>query len=175
MREQPMGQPVAIIRTEHTAGALRGLATRSDDVDQARRLLAIAMILDGVSRADAARVAGMDRQTLRDWVHRYNQQGVDGLLSRKSPGAAGKLTEAQMSEVRQWVLDGPDPEIHKIIRWRCVDLCGEVERNFAVTVAKRTMVKWLRKWRFTRLQPRPYHPKKDAAAQEAFKKTSVPA
>jgi len=170
-----MGQPVAIIRTEHTAGALRGLATRSDDVDQARRLLAIAMILDGVSRADAARVAGMDRQTLRDWVHRYNQQGVDGLLSRKSPGAAGKLTEAQMSEVRQWVLDGPDPEIHKIIRWRCVDLCGEVERSFAVTVAKRTMVKWLRKWRFTRLQPRPYHPKKDAAAQEAFKKTSVPA
>jgi transposase len=151
------------------------LATRSDDVDQARRLLAIAMILDGVSRADAARVAGMDRQTLRDWVHRYNQQGVDGLLSRKSPGAAGKLTEAQMSEVRQWVLDGPDPEIHKIIRWRCVDLCGEVERRFAVTVAKRTMVKWLRKWRFTRLQPRPYHPKKDAAAQEAFKKTSVPA
>ena len=112
----------------------------------------------------------MDRQTLRDWVHRYNRQGVDGLISRKAPGAEGKLTEAQMSEVHQWVLDGPDPAIHKLIRWRCVDLCGEVERRFAVTVAKRTMVKWLRKWRFTRLQPRPYHPKKDAAAQEAFKK-----
>jgi transposase len=152
-----MGQPVAIIRTEHTAAELRSQAVRSDDADQARRLLAIAMILDGVSRADAARQAGMDRQTLRDWVHRYNQQDVDGLISRKSPGAAGKLTEAQMSEVRQWVLDGP------------------VERRFAVTVAKRTMVKWLRKWRFTRLQPRPYHPKKDAAAQEASKKTSVSA
>jgi transposase len=112
----------------------------------------------------------MDRQTLRDWVHRYNQQGVDGLISRKAPVAGGKLTEAQMSEVRQWVLDGPDPAIHKVIRWRCVYLCGEVERRFAVSVAKRTMVKWLRKWRFTRLQPRPYHPKKDAAAQEAFKK-----
>ena len=80
-----------------------------------------------------------------------------------------------MAEVRQWVIAGPDPEIHKVIRWRCIDLCAEVERRFAVTVAKRTMGKWLRKWRLTRLQPRPYHPKKDAAAQEAFKKTSVPA
>jgi len=167
-----MGKAVAITRMDYTAVELRGLAALSDDADQTRRLLAIAMILDGTSRADAARQTGMDRQTLRDWVHRYNQQGVDGLISRKAPGAEGKLTEAQMSEVRQWVLDGPDPAIHKVIRWRCVDLCGEVERRFAVTVAKRTMVKWLRKWRFTRLQPRPYHPKKDAAAQEAFKKTS---
>lgn len=169
-----MGQPVVITRTDRTASELRHLAARTDDADQARRLLAIAMILDGASRADAARQAGMDRQTLRDWVHRYNQQGAEGLISRKSPGAAGKLSEAQMSEVRQWVLDGPDPKIHQVIRWRCVDLCAEVERRFAVTVARRSMVKWLRTWRFTRLQPRPYHPKKDAAAQEAFK-TSVPA
>ena len=168
-----MGQPVSITRTDDSAADLRRLATRSDDTAQSRRLLGIAMVLDGASRMDAARVAGMDRQTLRDWVHRYNQQGVDGLISRKSPGAAGKLTEAQMAEVRQWVLDGPDPAIHKVIRWRCVDLCAEVERRFTVTVARRTVVKWLRKWRFTRLQPRPYHPKKDPAAQEAFKKTSV--
>jgi transposase len=171
--EERMGQAVAITRMNHTAAELRALAAQSDDADQARRLLAIAMILDGASRADAARQTGMDRQTLRAWVHRYNQQAVNGLISRKAPGAAGKLTRAQMSEVRQWVLDGPDPAIHKVIRWRCVDLCAEVERRFAVTVAKRTMVKWLRKWRFTRLQPRPYHPKKDAAGQEAFKKTSA--
>lgn len=170
-----MGKPVAITRTDYTAIALRRLAAQSDDADQTRRLLAIAMVLDGAERADAARLVGMDRQTLRDWVHRYNQQGVDGLLSRKSPGAAGKLTEAQMAEVRQWVLDGPNPEIHKVIRWRCVDLCAEVQRRFAVTVARRTLAKWLRTWRFTRLQPRPYHPKKDAAAQETFKKTSAAA
>ena len=168
-----MGRAVAITRTDDTAAELRGLAAQSDDADQTRRLLALAMILDGALRADAARQTGMDRQTLRDWVHRYNQQGVDGLVSRKAPGAAGKLTKAQMSDVRQWVLDGPDPAIHKVIRWRCVDLCAEVERRFTVTVAKRTLGKWLRKWRFTRLQPRPYHPKKDAAAQEVFKKTSV--
>jgi len=129
------------------------------------------MIVDGASRADAARQTGMDRQTLRDWVHRYNQQGVDGLISRKAPGATGKLTQTQMSDVHQWVLDGPDPTIHAVIRWRCVDLCAEGERRFTVTVAKRTMAKWLRKWRFTRLQPRSHHPKKDAAVAEAFKKT----
>ncbi len=170
-----MGKAVAITRTDHSAAELRGQAAQSGDADQTRRLLAIAMIVDGASRADAARQTGMDRQTLRDWVHRYNQLGADGLISRKAPGAAPKLTEAQMSEIRQWVIDGPDPAIHRVIRWRCVDLCGEVERRFAVSVAKRTMVKWLRKWRFTRLQPRPYHPKRDAAAQEAFKKTSVAA
>ena len=166
-----MGKAVAITCTDYTAAELRGLAAQSDDADQTRRLLAIAMIVDGASRSDAARQTGMDRQTLRDWVHRYNQQGVDGLISRKAPGASGKLTQAQMNDVHQWVLDGPDPAIHQVIRWRCVDLCAEVERRFTVTVAKRTMAKWLRKWRFTRLQPRPYHPKKDAAAQEAFKKT----
>ena len=168
-----MGKAVAITRSNHSAVELRRLAADGDDADQTRRLLAIAMVLDGASRADAARQTGMDRQTLRDWVHRYNRQGVDGLASRKPPGAAGKLTEAQMSEVRQWVLDGPDPEVHTVIRWRCVDMCAEVQRRFEVSVASRTMAKWLRKWRFTRLQPRPYHPRKDAAAQEAFKKTSV--
>ena len=170
-----MGKPVVITRTDHTAATLRRLAAQSDDTDQTRRLLAIAMVLDGAARGDAARLAGMDRQTLRDWVHRYNQQGEGGLISRQSPGAAGKLTEAQMAEVRQWVLDGPDPAIHKVIRWRCVDLCAEVERRFAVTVTRRTVVKWLRQWRFTRLQPRPYHPKKDAEAQEAYKKISAAA
>ncbi|WP_428534935.1 helix-turn-helix domain-containing protein [Rhodopila sp.] len=82
------------------------------DAAQARRLLAIAMIHDGASRHDAARQAGMDRQTLRDWVHRYNDAGVDGLLSRKPPAASPKLTEARMAELRAWMIAGPDPKIH---------------------------------------------------------------
>ena len=112
----------------------------------------------------------MNRQTLRDWVHRYNKTGIDGLVSRKPPGAAAKLTEAQMAELRELVTVGPDPKTDKIIRWRCVDLREEVARRFAVTVAERTIGKWLRKMKLTRLQPRPHHPKKDAAAQQAFKK-----
>jgi transposase len=170
-----MGKAIAITGTEHSPAALRVLAAKSRDAEQARRLLAIALVLEGRSRAEAARCAGMDRQTLRDWVHRFNATGVAGLVSRKPPGAAAKLTKGQMAELRDLVIAGPDPKVHKVIRWRCADLRGEVIRRFKVDVPERTIGKWLRKLRLTRLQPRPFHPKKDAAAQEAFKKTSVSA
>jgi transposase len=170
-----MSAAIKISRMDRTAAELRGVAAKSADADQARRLLAIAMIYDGTSRLDAARQAGMDRQTLRDWVHRYNGSGVDGLLSRKPPGAVPKLSPVQMAELRELVIAGPDPKIHQVIRWRCVDLRAEVARRFSVTVPERTIGKWLRKLKLTQLQPRPYHPRTDAAAQEAFKKTSVPA
>jgi len=165
---------VEITRLEHSMSELRDLAVKSRDAAQSRRLLAIAMVLDGSNRQDAARHAGMDRQTLRDWVHRYNEAGVDGLKSRRAPGPTPKLTETQMQELRDLVIAGPDPAIHQVVRWRCVDLRDEVARRFAVTVGERAIGKWLRKLGLTRLQPRPYHPKKDPAAEEAFKKTSVP-
>src|SRR5271165_5579294 len=173
--EDRMGAAVKVTRMDHTAPELRALAAKSKDTAQARRLLAIAMVLEGASRLDAARRTGMDRQTLRDWVHRYNDAAIEGLISRVAPGAAPKLTEAQMAELRELVIAGPDPKTHKVIRWRCVDLRAEVSRRFAVTVPERTIGKWLRKLELTRLQPRPYHPEKDPAAQEAFKKTSAPA
>ena len=165
---------VVIIRMENSAADLRGLAVKSRDAAQGRRLLAIAMVLEGSSREDAARQAGMDRQTLRDWVHRYNELGVEGLVSRRAPGPAARLTAAQMQEFRTLVIAGPDPAVHHVVRWRCADLRDEVARRFGVTVHERAIGKWLRKLGLTRLQPRPYHPKKDPAAEEAFKKTSVP-
>ena len=61
-------------------------------------------------------------QTLRDWVHRHNEAGVDGLALRKPLGAAPKLSEAQMSELRGLVLAGPDPKADKVVRWPCRDL-----------------------------------------------------
>ncbi len=94
-------------------------------------------------------------------------------MSRLAPGPAPKLTEAQMAELRELVVAGPDPEKHQVVRWRCVDLRAEVTRRFSVTVPERTIGKWLGKLKLTRLQPRPYHPKKDEAAQEAFKKAKV--
>ena len=165
-----MGAAIKITCMDHSAAELRAVAAQCIDAEQTRRLLAIAMVLDDAPRADAARQTGMDRQTLCDWVHRYNEAGIHGLVSRKAPGAAPKLTQAQMAELRELVIAGPDPDVHKVIRWRCVDLCAEVARRFSVTVPERTIGKWLRKLKLTRLQPRPHHPKKDAAAQEAFKK-----
>ena len=164
---------VKITRLDHTAAELRELAVKSRDSAQSRRLLAIAMVLEGGSREDAARQAGMDRQTLRDWVHRYNETGSAGLISRTAPGPQPKLTEAQMTELRYLVIAGPDAAIHQVVRWRCVDLRDEVARRFGVTVGESTIGKWLHKFRLTRLQPRPVHPKKDPAAEEAFKKTSA--
>ena len=168
-----MSAAVKITNLEYAAVDLRGLAAKSRDAKQSRRLLAIAMLLDGASRLDAARQTGMDRQTLRDWVHRYNSDGVAGLRSRRPPGTAPKLTDEQMAELRELVVSGPDPEQHQVVRWRCVDLREVVAKRFSVTVTETTIGKWLRKLGLTRLQPRPYHPKKDAAAQEAFKKTSA--
>ena len=168
-----MSAGVRIIRLDHTASELRALAAKSLDGAEVRRLLALALVLEGHRRAAAAALTGMDRQTLRDWVHRYNAEGVSGLCSIRSGGHPTALSTAQMSELKALVIEGPDPEKNKVVRWRCVDLRDEVARRFDVTVTERTVGKWLRKLGLTRLQPRPFHPKKDAAAQEAFKKTSL--
>jgi hypothetical protein len=65
-----MGRAIEITCFEHSATALRELAARTHDGAVVRRLLAIALILEGHSREEAARLSGMDRQILRDWVHR---------------------------------------------------------------------------------------------------------
>ena len=165
-----MGAAVEITRSDHNAAALRGLAAKSNDAAQVRRLLALALILDGHPRQDAAERSGMDRQTLRDWVHRYNEQGVAGLCSIRIGGHPALLTEAQMAELKDLTIKGPDPEKNKVVRWRRVDPREEVTQRFTVTVTEGTIAKWLRELGLTRLQPRPFHPKKDEVAQEAFKK-----
>ena len=167
-----MGRPIEITRDEYSAPALRELAAGTRDGAVVRRLLGIALILEGHPREEAARLSGMDRQTLRDWAHRYNAEGVTGLSSRCSPGRPAALNEAQMAELRSMVLEGPDLERNKVVRWRFVDLRAEIAARWSITLTKGTVGKLLRRLRMTRLQPRPYHPKKDAAAQEAFKKTS---
>ena len=167
-----MGNPIEITRLEHTAAELRGLASKCKDGAVVRRLLAIAVLLDGQSRESAAAKNGMTRQTLRDWVHRYNAEGVAGLSSRTGSGRRPVLTEAQMAELRELVLNGADPERHQVVRWRCVDLREELITRWSVTVCEQTIGKWLRQLQMTRLQPRPYHPQKDPEAEAAFKKTS---
>ena len=162
-----------VTRLDHTAYELRSRAAKSRDGAQVRRLLALAMILEGVSRGSAAAQNGMERQTLRDWVIRYNDLGVAGLLSRHGGGCQPALSEAQMAELLVIVVKGPDPERDRVVRWRCADLRDEVDRRFGVRVHENTISVWLRRMRLTRLQPRPFHPRKDPAAQEAFKNTSL--
>jgi transposase len=116
----------------------------------------------------------MDRQTLRDWVHRYNHEGIGGLSDARRSGRPAALSAEQMEDLKALVLAGPDLAIHGVTRWRCVDLCAVIADRHGVVVHERTVGKMLRRMGLTRLQPRPYHPKKDSAAQEAFKKTLPP-
>jgi transposase len=168
-----MGQAITITNLAHSASDLRRLMSKQKDGAVVRRLMALALILEGKSRTEAADQSGMERQTLRDWVHRYNAEGLAGLSSRVGPGPAPLLNEAQLAEFKELVLNGPDPATDKVVRWRCIDLRDKVEQRFCVKVHKRTVAKWLRQLELTRLQPRPFHPKTDTAAQESFKKTSA--
>ena len=154
----------------HVPGwAMAELAVKTEDGDMVRRLLVIALLLDGWSRGDAATASGMDRQTLCDWVHRYNSGGVASLATAARCGRPSTLNEEQMAEVKEFVIAGPDPEKDGVVRRRRVDLRAKIAARFAVTLHKRSVAKLLGKLGLTRLQPRPHHPKKDAAAQEAFK------
>jgi transposase len=168
-----MGKALEITRPDPTAATLRTLAGKCCDGAQVRRLLALAMVLDGHPRSIAASCNGMDRQTLSDWVHRYNDEGVDGLKTRLAPGREPYLTEPQMAELYELVVKGPDPAVNHVVRWRCIDLLAEVKRRFNVEAHESTMGKWLHKRGLTRLQPRPVHPKKNPDAETAFKKTSA--
>ena len=168
-----MTAAVAVTRTALTPGELRSAAAREKDGSAARRMLALALVLTGVDRATAARSCGMDRQTLRDWVHRYNAQGLAGLYDRKVPGPAPKLSGSQLAEFKALVEAGPDPAVHQVVRWRRCDLRDELKRRFGVELHERTVGKQLVKLGYRRLSVRPQHPQADPQAQEAFKKTSA--
>src|SRR5918998_1649738 len=121
------GMAVEVTRRDLSAAELRRQAARSQDADAARRMLAIALVLDGHSRADAAATCGMDRQTLRDWVHRYNAEGLAGLSNRRAPGPTPRLSDGQEAELARWVEEGPELARDGVVRWRCRDLRARIE------------------------------------------------
>ena len=132
-------------------------------------MLALALVLEGHSRGDAAQMCGMDRQTLRDWVHRFNAEGIAGLSNRPAPGAEPRLSADQEAEVAEWMESGPDLERDGVVRWRCRDLQERIEREFQVSFHERTIGKLLARLGFRRLSVRPRHPESDVAEQQAFK------
>jgi transposase len=158
------------IRQDFDAAMLRRLATTVADADQVRRLLALAAVYDGKDREEAARIGGMDRQTLRDWVHRFNERGPDGLVNVKAPGRPPTLSKDQMEELGRLVEAGPDPEKDGVARWRCVDLKRVVGARFAVDLSEVSLGRVLRKLGFSHISARPLHPKQDPEAIATFKK-----
>ena len=163
---------VAITRKELGASELRREAVRCPEANAARRMLALALVLEGHSREEAARHTGMDRQTLRDWVHRYNAQGLAGLCNRRHVGPKPRLTPEQMGELETVVEQGPDPARDGVVRWRRVDLQALIKARYDVELHERSVGKLLRRLGFARLSVRPQHPSSQPEAQDAFKKTS---
>jgi transposase len=154
------------LRTDFSASELRRQAKRSKDNNQSRRLLSLAPVLDGMNRTDAARIGGMDRQTLRDWVH---EAGPDGLLDNWASGPAPRLSPDQKAELAAIVEAGPDREVDGVVRWRRIDLKRVIAERFGVDYHERH-VGTLKRIGFSHMSARPRHPGQDIEIIAAFKK-----
>jgi transposase len=167
-----MGRAIQL-REGVTAERLRNEAQGARNVRQARRFMALTAVAEGKSREEAARIGGMDRQTLRDWVHRYNQFGAAGLIDKKSPGRPTKLSAEQKEEIARIVDAGPDLEKDNVVRWRCVDLKYIIKDRFDDDFHVDSIGRLLHGLRFSHISARPQHPKQKPEAIEDFKKNSM--
>ena len=158
------------LREDYSAEELRRLARWSKDVNQSRRLLSLAAVRDGMDRGSAAKIGGMDRQTLRDWVHRFNASGPEGLIDNWTAGPKPRLSEEQLARFALMVEAGPDREKDGVVRWRRIDLKRVIAERFGVDFHPRHVGKLLHKLGFSHISARPRHPAQDERIVEAFKK-----
>ena len=163
------------LRSDFDAAALCKLARKTKDGSQARRLLALAAIYEGASRAEAAQVGSVTRQVVRDWVVKFNGHGPEGLIDRKPPGQPSRLTDAHRAALVMRLDEGPIPSVHGVVRWRLVDLIAWVWEEFRITISKQTLSRELRALGYRKLSARPRHHAKSEAEVCAFKKLSPPA
>jgi transposase len=157
------------LRNDFDAAALRQIARRSKDGPQARRLLALAAIYDGASRTEAARIGGVTRQIVRDWVIKLNAHGPEGLIDRKPLGPPSRLTDAHRTALMARLDAGPIPSVHGVVRWRLVDLIQWLWEEFRVTISKPTLSREVRALGYRKLSARPRHHARSEAAVSAFK------
>jgi len=160
------------LRVDFDAVLVRALAKKSKDGAQARRLLAVAAIYDGASRTEAAEIAGVTLQIIRDWVVKFNASGPEGLIDRKAPGRASLLSEDHRKALAAMIESGPTPAIHGVVRWRIVDLCQWLFEEFRISASKQTLSRQLRAMGYRKLSARPRHHAQAKGAIEDFKKVS---
>src|SRR5918995_1699932 len=158
------------IRQDYSPSDLRSRAAREKDCRSVLRLLAIANALEGMTRAEAARLASMERQALHDAIQRFNVEGPDGLHDRPRTGRPEQLSPGQQAALKAHILRGPEPERDGVSAWRLVDLCEHVERTYGVHYSEWGLSCLLKRLNLSRQKTRPSHPKGDPAAQAAFKK-----
>ena len=159
------------LRTDFDATTVRRFARSCMDNRQIRRLLALAAIYDGMNRTDAARIGGMERQTLRDWVHRFNEKGPEGLTNREGAGRPRLLSDEQMKQLSRIVETGPDIHVDGVVRWRHADLVRVIQERFGVTCCESVVGNYLAELGFSHISGRPQHPAQDPRIIGMFKKT----
>ena len=166
-----MGAPLQL-RTDFDGPGLRRLAKTSQDANQTRRLLALAVIYDGGSRSDAAELGGVGRQIVRDWVERFNAEGPDGLIDRKAPGNPPKLDDIQRHALARRIEEGPIPAVDGVVRWRLKDLAHWIFEEFGIALDETTVGRIARKLGYTKLSTRPQARDQNEYELEYFKKAS---
>jgi transposase len=162
------------LRSAFDAAILRKLARKTKDAAQARRLLALAAIYDGASRAEAAQIGGVTRQIVRDWVVKFNALGPEGLMDRKPPGVPSRLNDRHRTALVAVIESGPIPAVHGVVRWRLVDLIQWLWEEFRITISKQTLSREIRALGYRKLSARPRHHEKSEVQVAAFKKSSPP-
>lgn len=165
-----MAAPIPL-RDDFDGPTLRCLAKASDDANQTRRLLALAVIYDGSPRGEAARVGGVGRQIIRDWVLRFNAEGPSGLIDRKAPGPAPRLKAEHRQALAAMVDSGPIPAVHGVVRWRLKDLAHWVFTECGIALDETTIGRAVRALGYRKISARPRHPAQHALAIADFKKT----
>lgn len=164
-------KPALPIRADVSSDELRWLARKENNGRAVARMLAIAHALDGVARGEAARLAGLDRQALRDTVVRYNAEGIAGLYDRRPPGRLKWLTADERAHLKEAILARPDLKRDGYVEWTLPALCEVViAGKFGKTMHPASLSRTVRALGLSRQKTRPRHPKSDAKAQEAFKK-----
>jgi transposase len=161
------------LRSDYSSLDLRRLAKTARTTSASRRMLSLALILEGAKRGEAAKAGGMDGQTLCDWVYRFNAEGPEGLYDKQRPGPSCRLSEAQQQELVAIIEAGPDLAEHGVVRFRLCDLCALVEERFGVTYHEQGLSKLIKKLGFRRISARPQHPKSDPEIQAEYKKNSM--
>ena len=167
-----MAAPISL-RGDFDGPTLRALVLAEKAGSVTRRLLSLVTIYDGGSRADAARLAGVGLQTVRDWVLRFNGRGPDGLVDGKSTGHPSKLDDDQRRALVAMVETGPNPAIHGVVRWRLIDLAQWVFDEYGLSVSKQILSRELRALNYRKLSARPRHHEHDEAAVADFKKKAL--
>lgn len=168
-----MAAPVRL-RDDLSPAQVRACARATKDAAQVRRLLAIATILDGGSRSDAAKVGGVTLQIVRDWVLRFNAKGPEGLATRKAPGPDTILDDSHRRALADIIEAGPIPAVHGVVRWRIIDLVQWLWEEFGVSISKQTLGHELRTMGYRKLSARPRHQGQRPEDIAAFKKPSPP-